>query len=235
LGHDNGDPISLRTGRFGPYVQRGEATTENPKPPRASLPKGWTAETTDLDRALMLLNLPRAIGAHPEDGQPIEAAIGRYGPYLKHGSKYANLADADEVFTIGMNRAVEVLAAKQVRGRGAVAEPLRVLGDHPSGGVISVMKGKYGPYVKWDKVNATLPKDMTPENVTAEQAIELLAAKAGTKSKSKAPAKKAATAKAATKAPAKKAAKKPAAAKTATAKPKAAAKPKTKATGDLIE
>jgi DNA topoisomerase I len=231
LGHDNGDPISLRTGRFGPYVQRGEATTENPKPPRASLPKGWTPETTDLDRALMLLNLPRAIGLHPEDGQPIEAAIGRYGPYLKHGSKYANLADAEEVFTIGMNRAVEVLAAKQVRGRGAAAEPLRALGDHPSGGAIAVMKGKYGPYVKWDKVNATLPKDMTPESVTVEQALELLAAKAGAKAKPKkaaakpkaAPKKAAATkAKTTTKAAPKKAAAK-------------SAKPKTAADDDLID
>jgi DNA topoisomerase I len=235
LGHDAGDPISLRTGRFGPYVQRGEATTENPKPPRASLPKGWTPETTDLDRALMLLNLPRAIGLHPEDGQPIEAAIGRYGPYLKHGSKYANLADADEVFTIGMNRAVEVLAAKQVRGRGAVAEPLRALGDHPSGGAISVMKGKYGPYVKWDKVNATLPKDMTPESVTVEQALELLAAKAGAKAK---PKKATATKTTATKATPKKAA----ASKTKTtakaAPKKAPAKPtKTKPApdGDLID
>jgi DNA topoisomerase-1 len=214
LGHDNGDPISLRTGRFGPYVQRGEATSENPKPPRASLPKGWTPETTDLERAVMLLSLPRVIGPHPEDGQMIEAAIGRFGPYVKHGTKYANLPDADEVFTIGMNRAVEVLAAKQVRGRSATTlEPLRALGDHPDGGAVVVMQGKYGPYVKWDKVNATLPKDMTPEAVTLDQAVELLAAKAPAKGKAKkAAAPKAAktttkaTKPAAKKAPAKKAA-----------------------------
>ncbi len=237
LGHDAGDPISLRTGRFGPYVQRGEATTENPKPPRASLPKGWTPDTTDLDRALMLLSLPRAIGQHPEDGQPIEAAIGRYGPYLKHGSKYANLADADEVFTIGMNRAVEVLAAKQVRGRGAVAEPLRALGDHPSGGAIAVMKGKYGPYVKWDKVNATLPKDMTPESVTVEQALELLAAKAGAKAKPKKAASPKTTTKTTTKATPKTAKAKAAPKKTtkAAAKKPSATKAKAKADDDLID
>ncbi|WP_296473641.1 type I DNA topoisomerase, partial [Roseinatronobacter sp.] len=106
LGHDNGDPISLRTGRFGPYVQRGEATTDVPKPPRASLPKGWEVDSIDLERALMLLSLPRPVGPHPDDGELIEAGIGRYGPFVKHGKKYANLPEVDEVFTIGMNRAV---------------------------------------------------------------------------------------------------------------------------------
>ncbi|MDO5704487.1 MAG: type I DNA topoisomerase, partial [Paracoccus sp. (in: a-proteobacteria)] len=177
LGHDNGDEISLRVGRFGPYVQRGEATEETPKPPRASIPKGWDSAGLDLDRALMLLNLPRQIGPHPEDGQMIESAIGRFGPYVKHGSKYANLPDVDEVFTIGMNRAVEVLAAKQTRGRTAAA-PLRELGDHPDGGGIQVMSGRYGPYVKWEKINATLPRDVTPEDITLEQALDLIAAKA---------------------------------------------------------
>ena len=103
LGIDNDDPISLRDGRFGPYVQRGEATEEQPKPPRASLPKGWPVSEMDLDRALQLLNLPRQIGPHPEDGLPIEAAIGRFGPYIKHGATYANIKDVDEVFTIGIS------------------------------------------------------------------------------------------------------------------------------------
>ncbi|WP_071797619.1 type I DNA topoisomerase [Natronohydrobacter thiooxidans] len=199
LGHDAGDPISLRTGRFGPYVQRGEATTEQPKPPRASLPKGWSVESIDLDRALMLLSLPRPVGPHPEDGEMIEAGIGRYGPYVKHGRIYANLPEVDEVFTIGMNRAVEVLAAKPARGRAAATEPLRVLGDHPSGGAISVMKGRYGPYVKWEKVNATLTKDLSAEEITLDQAIELVNAKAGAK-----PRKPTAKKPAAKKAPAKK-------------------------------
>lgn len=211
LGEDGGDPISLKTGRFGPYVQRGEATEENPKPPRASIPKGWDAATLDLEKAVQLLALPRPVGPHPEDGVLVEAGIGRFGPYVKHGSKYANIADVDEVFTIGMNRAVEVLASKQTRGQAAAAAPLREMGAHPDGGAIQVMSGRYGPYVKWEKVNATLPRDVQPEDLTLEQALELIAAKA-----SKSP---------------KKAAKKPAAKKAAPkAKPaKAAAKPKAKA------
>ncbi|MCC5962188.1 MAG: type I DNA topoisomerase [Rhodobacteraceae bacterium] len=213
LGHDNGDPISLRTGRFGPYVQRGEATKEAPKPPRASLPKGWDVASIDLEKALMLLSLPRPIGPHPEDGELIEAGIGRYGPYVKHGRVYANLPEVEEVFTIGMNRAVEVLAAKPVRGRAAAAAPLRELGDHPDGGALHVMKGRYGPYVKWDKVNATLPKEMTPEEITLDQAIELVNAKASAGGKKKAAARKPAAKKPAAtkaktpKAPARKAAK----------------------------
>ena len=119
LGVDQGDEISLRSGRFGPYVQRGEATPENKKPPRASLPKGWSPDDMDLDKALMLLNLPREIGPHPEDGVTVEAGIGRYGPYIKHGTVYANIKEVDDVFTIGMNRAVEELAAKASRTPGA--------------------------------------------------------------------------------------------------------------------
>ncbi len=183
-----------------------------PKPPRASLPKGWQASEMDLARALMLLNLPRAVGPHPEDGALIEAGIGRFGPYIKHNTTYANLREVDEVFTIGMNRAVEVLAQKAAGrgGRGgtrAATEPLRTLGDHPSGGAIAVMPGRYGAYVKWDKVNATIPKELTPDSITLDEAVALIDAKAP-RGKSKAPAKaKAAKA----------------------AKPKAAAKPKTAA------
>ena len=210
LGEDGGDQISLKTGRFGPYVQRGEATEDTPKPPRASIPKGWDAAALDLDKALQLLSLPRPIGPHPDDGVLIEAGIGRYGPYVKHDRKYANLPDVDEVFTIGMNRAVEVLAAKQTRGRAAAAAPLKELGDHPDGGTIQVMNGRYGPYVKWEKINATLPRDASPDEITKEQALELIAAKAA-----KSP-KKAARKPAAKKATAKKpAAKKPAAKKPA--------------------
>ena len=214
LGHDDGDPISLRDGRYGPYVQRGEASEDFPKPPRASLPKGWTTDSIDLDKALMLLNLPREIGPHPEDGVVVEAGIGRFGPFVKHGTTYANLKEVDEVFDIGMNRAVEVLALKKAgRGGREAAKPLKELGDHPDGGAMAVMSGRYGPYIKWDKVNATLPKDVDPETVTVEQAIELVnekAAKSG--KKRKAPAKKAAAKKPAAKkatakkAPAKKAA-----------------------------
>ena len=226
LGHDDaGLPITLRNGRFGPYVQRGEATEESPKPPRASLPKGWAPDGLTLDRALMLLNLPRQIGPHPDDGVMVEAAIGRFGPYVKHGSVYANIADVDEVFTIGMNRAVEVIAQKATRGRGtAAAQPLRELGVHPDGGLVQVMPGKYGPYVKWAKVNATLPKELSPETVTLDEALGLIAEKAGKGAKTKAPRKAAAKPAAKAAAAKKPATKKPAAKKPAVKKatPKAA-------------
>ncbi|WP_306115469.1 MULTISPECIES: type I DNA topoisomerase [unclassified Roseovarius] len=202
LGEDAGDEISLRSGRFGPYVQRGEATEENKKPPRASLPKGWSQDDMDLEKALTLLSLPREVGPHPEDGEMIEAGIGRYGPFVKHGRLYANLKEVDEVFTIGMNRAVEELAKKAAsRGAGrAAAKPLKELGEHPEdGGAVNVMDGRYGPYVKWEKVNATIPKGVEPADVTMEMAVELIAEKAAKKGKGrkKAPAKKATKKKAA--------------------------------------
>ena len=226
LGQDDaGVPVTLRSGRFGPYVQKGDATEEQPKPPRASLPKGWSPESIDLERALLLLNLPRPIGPHPEDGVLVEAGIGRFGPYIKHNSTYANLPEVDEVFTIGMNRAVEVLAQKASRGagRGAAAQPLRELGAHPDGGAVQVMPGKYGPYVKWEKVNATLPKELTPEAVTLDEALALIAEKASKGGKK--PARKAAKPKAEpAEKPVKTAAKKPAA-----KKPAAKAAPKTAA------
>jgi DNA topoisomerase-1 len=178
-----------------------------------------------LERALQLLNLPRPIGPHPADGVLVEAGIGRFGPYVKHGSVYANIPDVEEVFTIGMNRAVEVLAQKATRGRGATAAaaPLRTLGAHPDGGDVQVMPGKYGPYVKWAKVNATLPKDMTPEAVTLDEALALIAEKAA-----KAGPKKAARAKPATK-PGSAAKSKAEAKPKAAAKAKPAARPKTAA------
>ena len=222
LGEDaDGNPISLRSGRFGPYVQRGEATEAQPKPDRASLPKGWSADSLTLDRALDLLSLPRTIGPHPETGDPVEAAIGRFGPYVKHGSTYANIPDVEEVFTIGMNRAMEVLAQKIAgrRGGAAPAGPLRTLGEHPDGGEVQVMPGKYGPYVKWAKVNATLPKGVEPEVLTLEEALVIIAEKAG---KSGKPMRKAAAKPAAKKtSAAKPAARKPAAKKTAAKKPAA--------------
>ena len=232
LGADEGVEISLKTGRFGPYVQKGEATEAAPKPPRASLPKGWAPDTLTLERAIALINLPRVIGPHPEDGALVEAGIGRFGPYIKHGPTYANIPDPEEIFTIGMNRAMEVLAQKAARGpgRGAAVAPLKVLGTHPDGGELQVMSGRYGPYVKWGKVNATLPKGMETEALSLEEALALVAEKAGKSGGKKAPTKpKAAAAKAPTK-PKAAAAKAPAKAKVA-AKPKApaskaAAKPK---------
>ena len=200
LGADEaGEEISLRSGRFGPYVQRGEATDDTPKPPRAGLPKGWSPEEMDLEKALKLLGLPREIGPHPEDGEPVEAGIGRYGPYVKHGRLYANLKDPDDVFTIGMNRAVEELARKAAsrgKGRGAAARPLKELGEHPEkGGPVNVLDGRYGPYVKWDKINATLPKDIAPDEVTLDQAVALVKEKAAKSGKGrKSPARKKAAA-----------------------------------------
>ncbi len=203
---DTSQAVTLRDGRFGPYVQLGEATQDIPKPPRASLPKTWTPDSIDLDRALQLLALPRKVGDHPEDGETVEAGLGRYGPFVKHGRLYANLPDIDEVFTIGMNRAVELLAQKAAgRGaRGTATKPLKDLGEHPQkGGPIHVMSGRYGPYVKWQKINATLPKDVEPESIGLEAAIALIAEKeakggkgtgrkkATTKTASKAAAKKA--------------------------------------------
>ncbi len=179
---ESGLEVSLRTGRFGPYIQLGEAEGKE-KPKRASLPKGWDAATLELDRALALLALPRTIGDHPETGKPITAGIGRYGPFVLHDGTYANLDSVEEVFSVGDNRAVALLAEKKAgggrRGRGTPAA-LKALGDHPTlGGPVTVRDGRYGPYVNHGKVNATLPKDTPPDSVTMEQAVDLLAARAG--------------------------------------------------------
>lgn len=213
LGEDAGEEIWLKAGRFGPYVQRGEPTPENKKPKRASLPKGWSKDDMTLEKAVTLLSLPRQIGMHPDGGE-IVSNFGRFGPYLMHQLPdepkpvYANLKDPADVFDIGMNRAVELLADKRAnpgrRGSRTAVEPLRELGEHPDGGKIAVFEGRYGPYVKWEKINATLPKDVEPEKITAEMALALIvekASKAGGKKTSgkKATAKKASAKKAAVK------------------------------------
>ena len=204
LGQDEGDDIRVFKGRFGPYVQRGELTEENKKPPRQSIPKEWPPEEVDLPQALKLLSLPRLLGTHPEDGVNVWSNIGRYGPYLKHadttsnrGGTNANLETIEDVFTVGMNHAVELLAAKVAsRGsRGKAAVPIRELGEHPeAGGPVNIYDGKYGPYVKWEKINATIPDTVEPADLTMAQAVDLIderAAKSGKKvAKKKAPAKK---------------------------------------------
>ena len=204
LGEDTEDQIYAFKGRFGPYVQRGQVTEGNKKPPRQSIPKEWPPTEVNLEQAVRLLSLPREIGPHPEDGIMVWANIGRYGPYLKHaestsnrGGTNANLENIEEVFTVGMNRAVQLLAEKIAsRGsRGASATALHELGEHPTeGGPVSVMKGKYGPYIKWEKINATIPKDLEPENVTMDMAIQLIAEKTPAKKKKRKTVKKKKTA-----------------------------------------
>ncbi len=217
------DPVSgltvfLKAGRFGPYVQLGDGD----KPKRSSLPKGWSAGAMDLEKALRLLRLPREVGLHPEDNQPISAGIGRFGPFVLHNGTYANLPNVDEVFEVGLNRAVALLAEKRAGGgrpgRGEAAA-LKDLGAHPGDGApVKVLAGRYGPYIKHGATNANIPKGKDPQDVTLEEAVALLAereAKGGGKKK---PAKAAAKPKA-EKAPAKKAAaKKPAAKKPAVKK-----------------
>lgn len=207
--------VSLRSGRFGPYVQLGEEGADKAKPPRSSVPKDVPLDTVNLELALALLALPRTVGTHPETGKPILASIGRFGPYLLHDGKYARLKSTEEVLTMGMNQAVVTLAEAANRGgRGErkAAAALKELGEHPeSGAAVKVMDGRYGPYVTDGKVNATLPKGMSPDELTLEQAVELIAAKAA-KGPAKKPARKTAPKKTGEK---KTAAKKPAAKKAA--------------------
>ncbi len=197
-----GIDVTVRSGRFGPYVQLGAEEIEvgedgketKTKPKRSSLPKDMAPDMVTLEIALGLLALPRDVGPHPEDGEIIQAGIGRYGPYVKHGRIYASLEKDDDVLAVGMNRAVDLLAQKAAKtGRGPAQKPLKELGEHPDGGPVNVMDGRYGPYVKWAKINATLPKESDPEAVTMEEALALIEAKQASKKKPrKKPAKKAA-------------------------------------------
>ena len=210
--------VTLRSGRFGPYVQLGEEA----KPKRSGLPKGTDPNEVDLAMAVKLLSLPREVGAHPEDGKMITSNFGRFGPYVAHDGKYASLESPDDVFNIGLNHAVTILAEKKAKGGRRGPEALKELGADAEGNAIKVMKGRYGPYVTDGSNNATIPNGNDPEQVTLEQALVLIAeriAKGGGKKKKRAPAKP------------KKAAPKPAAAKKA-APEKAVAKkaaPKKKA------
>jgi DNA topoisomerase-1 len=184
LGEDpqTGLDVTVRSGRFGPYLQIGETVKDGDKPKRAGLPKGVAPDQIDLERALALLSLPREVGKHPEDGEPIRAGIGRFGPYVQHNKTYANLDSPEEVFTIGLNRAVTLIAEKIAKGprKGRFgADPGRALGDHPAkGGPVVAKKGRYGPYVSHNGVNATLPADKTPETVTLEEAVAFIDARA---------------------------------------------------------
>jgi DNA topoisomerase-1 len=186
--------VTLRSGRFGPYIQLGEAedTGEKTKkggkpilskPKRASIPKNFDPHELDFDTAISLLQLPREVGKHPESGEPIVAGYGRFGPYVKHQDTYASLSSDDEVFSVGLNRAVTLIAEKIARGpgRGRRGKPAgRALGDHPAlGGPVTQHEGKYGPYVSHNKVNATIPSSSDPATVTLEEAVALIDARAG--------------------------------------------------------
>ena len=188
-----GQAIWLKKGPYGLYVQLDDGTD---KPKRASLGKGMNADTITLEAALQLLSLPRELGNHPETGTPIVANIGRFGPYLLHDGKYTNLRGDDNAYTIGINRAVSLIADNQKKGSKTV-EPLRVLGKHPDGTEIAIFDGRYGAYIKHGKTNATLPKTASVESVTLEEALALVAEKEGSSTtKKKAPAKVATKAKA---------------------------------------
>ncbi len=226
------EEITLRSGRFGPYVQRGDGKEAK----RSSLPKGWAPADIDFEKALSLLSLPRDVGAHPETGKMISAGLGRYGPFVLHDGTYANLEGIEDVLSIGLNRAVTVLAEKKANpgGRGRTAAvALKELGDHPDGGAMTVREGRFGPYVNWGKVNATLPKGKDPQAITVEEALVLIAERAakdgGGKAKAKKAPAKAAKAKSEDGAAAKpkKAAAKPKATAAKKAPAKAAAKAKT--------
>ena len=193
LGTDphTGLDVSLRTGRFGPYVQLGEQNGKE-KPKRASIPKGTDPQSLELRQALALLSLPREVGLHPESGKPIVAGFGRYGPYIQHDGKYASLGGPEEVFEVGLNRAVSLLAEKAASSRAPRgASVIKELGEHPAlGGKVQILTGRYGPYVKHGKVNATIPRDREPEQVTMEEAVELIAARAAKGPVKKKPTKK---------------------------------------------
>ena len=181
----------MKAGRFGPYIQLGEQKdyAEGEKPRRAGIPKNMSPGDIELELALKLLSLPREIGKHPESGQPITAGIGRFGPFVQHEKTYASLEAGDEVFDVGLNRAVTLIAekiAKGPSGRRFGADPGKPLGDHPSLGGVAVKNGRYGAYVTAGGVNATIPSDKTPETITLAEAIALIderAAKGGGKPK----------------------------------------------------
>jgi DNA topoisomerase-1 len=202
------EKVWLKDGRFGPYVQLGEGE----KPRRSSLPKGWLPGTLDIDQALRLLSLPREVGKSPDDGKPILAGLGRYGPYVQHDKTYASLANIEEAFEVGLNRAVTLIAEKRAGGgrgaRGAPAAALKELGDHPATGKpVRILAGRFGPYIKHEDINANVPRGKDPQDVTLDEAVALIAereAKGGGAKKK--PVRKAAAAKPAAtkKAPAKK-------------------------------
>jgi DNA topoisomerase I len=220
---DTGLDVAIKTGRFGTYLQLGDTPKDkSEKPKRAGIPKGWAVEDMDLEKALQLLSLPREVGKSPEDGEPIMAGIGRFGPYVQHAKTYASLDGVDEVFTVGLNRAVTLIAEKRAnpgKGRRFGGDPGRSVGDHPQrGGPILVKKGRYGPYVTNSGINATIPDNIVPDEITLDQAVGLIEARAEKTGAKPAPRRKGPRKDARLAKPAEP--KKPAKAKKKTAKPK---------------
>ncbi|BEV44240.1 type I DNA topoisomerase [Afipia carboxidovorans] len=219
--------VAVKAGRFGPYIQLGEPNdyAEGEKPKRAGIPKNMSPADVELDLAIKLLSLPRDVGPHPEDGEIITAGIGRFGPFVRHGKTYASLEAGDDVYTIGLNRAVTLIAEKIAKGpsRRFGADPGKEVGDYPArGGKIMLKKGRYGAYVTIDGINATIPDDKEPDQITLEEAIALIEARAAKGGKAKRAPKKAAAKKAAPK-------KKASAKKKADSEPESSAKPAKKA------
>ena len=226
---DTDEPVYIKIGTYGPYVQLGEESEENKKPKRASLPKGVKAEDLTLEMAVGLLSLPRNLGTHPETGAKVQAGLGRFGPYVVHdrgkeGKDFRSLKSSDNVLTISLERAVELLAEpkKGRQGNSKSKEPLRKLGTHPEDEEpIDIYNGPYGPYIKYGKTNVSIPEGESPEEITLEKALELLAAKASTKKSSSKSSKSASSTAKKTRSTTKTAAK--STAKTTTAKKNASA------------
>jgi len=204
-------PVYVARGRFGPYVQLGENPEgKEPKPKRSSLPKGTSEEDATLELALKLLSLPRELGKHPESGEPVLANIGRFGPYVQHGSDFRSLGEDDDPYTVGLDRALELLSQPKGARRSAKSaarKVLKELGKTPEGKNLQVLDGRYGPYVTDGTTHASLPKAMNPESVTPEAAAEMIEAKAKSPGKKKAGSGARKGAKKATKKAAKKATK----------------------------
>ena len=176
---DNGEEIYLKSGRFGPYVQLGNSSEKNPKPKRTSIPKNFEPSRITIEIAKKLLDLPKVLGEHPDDKKPIHSAIGPYGPYLKHDNIYANIKDLEEFLSIGMNRAVELLSenSKKNSNNKRAASLIKTIGDHPEGGEVQLMNGRFGPYIKYKKNNISVKNKDKLDEVDLKTALELLDSK----------------------------------------------------------
>ena len=173
---DRGIEIFLKSGRFGPYVQLGNSSEQNPKPKRTSIPKNFETSKITIEIARKLLDLPKVLGNHPSDNEPIHSAIGPYGPYLKHNSVYANIKDLEDFLSIGMNRAVELLSENEKKNSNSkkASSVLKIIGVHPEGGDIQLMKGRFGPYIKYKKSNISIKNKDNLEDINLDVALELI-------------------------------------------------------------